>query len=105
MGRHIKAQGSIYVGLRVGICGGWGRYEGTGLFLLVTCLYSPCLKGLKSRDGGWFLGERTEGTGEFSREFGGLKAGKSEFKGRKVLNFHENLRGGLGQTSKNQYES
>ena len=28
-----------------------------------------------------------EGADEFSREFGGLKAVKSEFKGRKVLNF------------------
>ena len=77
----MKAQGSIYADPGVGICRGWGRYEGTGLFLLVTCLYSPCLKGLKSRDGGWFLEVRTEGADEFSRKFGSLKAVKSEFKG------------------------
>ena len=38
---------------------------------------------------------------EFSREFGGLKAVKSEFKGTKVLNFLENLRESLGQTDRN----
>ena len=47
----------------------------------------------------------TEGADEFSREFGGLKAVKSEFKGTKVLNFLENLKGGLGQTDKNQHKS
>lgn len=70
----------------------------TKFFEIDKTLISKSLKGLKSRGIGWLLRERTEGTGEFSREFGGLKAGKSEFKGRKVLNFLENLRGGLRQT-------
>ena len=39
---------------------------------------------------GWFLGVRTEGAIEFSRELRGLKALKSEFKGTKVLNSLEN---------------
>ena len=51
----MKAQGSIYADPGVGICRGCGRYEGTGLFLLVICLHSPCLKGLKSRGVGWLL--------------------------------------------------
>ena len=53
---------------------------------------------------GWFLGVRTEGADEFSRELRGLKAVRSEFAGFKVLNFLENLRGGLRQTSRNQHE-
>ena len=68
---------------------------------MVKSLISRSLKGLKSRGGGWLLGERTEGTDEFSRKFGGLKAGKSEFIGSKVLNFLENLRESLGQTDRN----
>ena len=56
------------------------------------------LKGLKSKDVWWFLEVRTEGADEFSRKFGSLKAVKSEFKGTKVLNSLENLRGCLGQT-------
>ena len=59
------------------------------------------MKGLKSRGGGWFLGGRTERADEFSRKFGGLKAGKSEFKGSKVLNFLENLRGSMRLTDRN----
>ena len=68
---------------------------------MVKSLISRSLKGLKSRGGGWSLGGRTERADEFSRELGGLKAGKSEFIGSKVLNFLENLRGGLGQTDRN----
>ena len=67
-------------------------------------LISSSLKGLKSRSVGWLLGVRTEGTDEFSRELRSLKALKSEFKGSKVSNFLENLRGGLRQTSRNQHE-
>ena len=53
----------------------------TKFFVMVKSLISRSLKGLKSRGGGWFLGDRTEGADEFSREFGSLKAVKSEFKG------------------------
>ncbi len=59
-------------------------------FIMDKALIYRSLKGLKSRGVGCLLEAWTEGTVEFSRKFGGLKAVKSEFKGSKVLNSLEN---------------